>query len=191
MGGRAVKEFSMFEHALKAAGSGTLEDLGDVANISRTVFDAHPTIRFRTQAPCMEYLSLLIENALLLRTHRAGRIYVGFEKLSCMKPVADRYLRIADISEHVYAFGEADWTPPRHPNMKFVKIDSEMKLARELFVIADSPVLRMALVGIDEDGFDAQTHDERNFRAFKSHDPFIVSQLAKAAENLIDAAIGN
>ena len=38
----------------------------------------------------------MIENALLLR-NRSGRVYAGFEKLSYLQPVVDRYLR-ADVS---------------------------------------------------------------------------------------------
>ena len=30
-----------------------------------------------------------------------------------MEPVVDRYMRISDVSERVYVFGEPDWCPPR------------------------------------------------------------------------------
>lgn len=137
----------------------------------------------------MEYVSLLIETALLLRTNRRGRVYVGFEKFSRMECVIDRYLRIADVSERVYVFGEADWTPPRHPNIRLIPVGSDFKLACEWFVIVDSSTLRVALVGMDEDGSDAPVLEERNFRAFKTSDPVIVAQLAQAAEELIDTSL--
>lgn len=184
-----MKNFSMFEQALKIAKSSQIEDLGHVTYISRRDFDERETFCFRAQAPCLEYVSLLIENALLLRTNRAGRIYVGFEKLSCMEGVIDRYLRIADLSERVYVFGEPDWKPPRHPNMKLIAIGGEIKLAREWFVIADSTTLHGALVAVDEDGFDTPVLEERKFRAFKSSNPKIVAQLAAVAENLIDSSL--
>ena len=85
-------------------------------NISRSTFDERETFTFRSQPPCLEYVSLLIENALLLRQPE-GESPPVFEKLSRMETVIDRYLRLADLSEHVYVFGEADWKPPRHPNM--------------------------------------------------------------------------
>ena len=181
-----MKEFSMFEFALKAAKGFQLEDLGNLAIVSRKNFDERQTFRFRAQVPCLEYVSLLIENALLLRTNREGRVYAGFEKLSRMEYVADRFLRIADVSERVFAFGEPDWTPPRHPNMGIVSLKPETKLAREWFVIAYSQKFSAALVAIDEDGFDTPSLDERNFRSFKSTDPRLVAQLAAAAEDLID-----
>jgi DICT domain-containing protein len=176
----------MFEFALQAAAGSPLEDLGNVAIVSRKTFDECPTFGFRAKVPCLEYVSLLIENALLLRTHREGRVYVGFEKLSRMEYVADRFLRISDVSERVYVFGVSDWKPPRHPNMGVVKLKPGAKLAREWFVIAHSNKYNAALVAVDEDGFDTPVLDERNFRSFKSTDPAIVARLADAAEDLID-----
>ena len=185
-----MKEFSMFEHALKAAGDlASTEDFGLIPAISRKDFDEHTTFRFRSQVPGLEYVSLLIENALLLRSNRAGRVYAGFEKLSRMEAVVDRYLRIADLSERVYVFGEPDWKPPRHPNMRLISVAADSRLAREWFVIVDSPVLRVALVAVDEDGFDAPVLEARHFRAFKSSDPAVVARLAAAAEDLIEASL--
>lgn len=183
-----MKDFSMFGHTLKIAGK-TVEDIGDVAHISRRDFDERVTFRFRAQVPSMEYVSLLIENGLLLRAHRGGRVYAGFERLSRMEPVVDRYMRIADLSERVYVFGEGDWTPPRHPNMKIVKLASGVKLAREWFVIADSPTMQVALVGTDEEGFEVPIFEARYFRACKTSDPAHIKELAAAAERLIDAAL--
>ena len=61
-----------------------------VAGLSRQTFDELTMFRFRTQPPCFEYLSLLIETAILLHTHRGGRIYAGFERLSRMEPIIAR-----------------------------------------------------------------------------------------------------
>ena len=183
-----MKDFSIFEQALKVSDPRT-EDLGQISTISRRDFDERESFLFRTRAPGVEYACLMIENALLLRTNRAGRIYAGFEKLSCMQPIADRYLRIADVSESVYIFGEPDWKPPPHPNIRFVNLSSAFKLAREWFLIADSSTLRVALVARDEDGFNLTALDERNFSAVKTSNPGAVAQLALAAEGLIDWSI--
>jgi hypothetical protein len=183
-----MKEFSMFDHALASAGK-TVEDLGAVTHVSRRDFDERTTFRFRAQVPCLEYISLLIENAILLRTHRGGRLYAGFEKLSRMEGVVDRYMRLADISERVYIFGEPDWKPPRHPNMRVIELGGAHRLAREWFVVADSPALRVALVGFSEEGFTRPVLEERTFTALKTHDPALVSHLASAAESLIDDSL--
>ena len=70
----------MFDEAVASAGE-QVEDLGTVTHISRRDFDERASFRFRAQVPALEYISLLIENAILLRTHRGGRLYVGFERL--------------------------------------------------------------------------------------------------------------
>ena len=179
----------MYECALAAARPCGAEDLGDVALVSRREFGERATFLFRARVPCLEYVSLLIENAVLLRANRAGRVYAGFEKLSRMEAVADRYLRIADLSERVYVFGEPDWKPPRHPHLKVIHTPPGSKLAREWVVIADSPSLRAALVARDEDGFDVPSLDARYFRAVKTSDPAIVSRLASHAEDLVDSLL--
>ncbi len=178
----------MFDQALAFAGE-KVEDLGTVTHVSRRDFDERATFRFRAQAPALEYLSLLIENAVLLRTHRGGRLYAGFEKLSRMEPVVDRYMRISDVSERVYVFGEPDWKPPRHPNMRVLECAPDAGLAREWVVIADSPTLQVALVGVDEDGARVPVFEERRFRAFKSSAPAHVKQLAAAADRLVNSAL--
>jgi DICT domain-containing protein len=183
-----MREFSMYECALEAAGRGA-EDFGAVAHVSRREFAERPTFAFRAPAPALEYLSLLIENALLLRTHRGGRVYAGFGKLSRMEPVVDRYMRIADLSERVYVFGAADWQPPRHPNLRVVPLPAAARLAREWFVVADSPALRVCLAAVDEDGSDAPALERRTFRALKSDDPAIVRRLAEAAEAIVDESL--
>ena len=181
----------MFDQALAFAGE-TVEDLGTVTHVSRRDFDERATFRFRAQVPALEYLSLLIENAVLLRTHRGGRLYAGFERLSRMEPVVDRYMRISDVSERVYVFGEPDWKPPRHPNMRVIEVNGAARLAREWFVIADSPPLCVALVGLDEEGLGARpVLEERTFAALKTHDPAVVRRLASAAESLVDDTLSH
>jgi DICT domain-containing protein len=186
----AVKTFSLFEEALKIAQSSNKEDLTEVTYISRRDFDERETFTFETSAPCLEYVSLLIENAVLLRTHRAGRVYAGFERLSRMEGIVDRYLRIADVSERVYVFGEADWKPPRHPNMRVIALPRDSPLAREWFVIANSPALRVAFIAFDEEVAGAQAMFEaRKFRALKTSNPAIVERLSVMAEELVDLSL--
>lgn len=179
----------MFEHALAANGDAQIDDLGRVAYISRRDFDERAAFTFRAQVPCLEYVSLLIENQLLLRAARTGRIYAGFEKLSRLEPIIDRYLRIADLSERVYVFGENDWLPPRHPNMQPIQLESETRMAREWFVIVESPGARLALIATDETGWDAPVLEDRMFRALVTRDAELIANLATRAEEFIDDAL--
>ena len=184
-----MKTVSLFAEALKLAQSFHVEALNQVSFVSRRDFEERETFTFETSAPCLEYVSLLIENAVLLRTHRAGRVYSGFEKLSHMETLVERYLRIADVSERVYVFGEADWQPPRHPNMRVIALPHDSRLTREWFVIANSPALRVAILALDEDNQSALTFEARKLRALKTSNPEIITRLSDIAEELVDLSL--
>jgi hypothetical protein len=184
-----MRDFSMFDQAYKIAQAAGMQDLGFVPNVSRRDFDERQTFAFGAPSPVIEYLSLLIENMLLLRTNRAGRVYAGFGRLSRLEPVIERYLRIADVSERVYIFGEADWRAPRHPNVKPIEMMAAEYPSREWFVIADSSDLRVALVAQAEEDFDAHGLEAQSLRAIKSSDPAVITQLAAFAEGLIDTSL--
>ena len=184
-----MKDFSLFKKAQEFSRTNHAQDLGNISNISRRIFDERETFTFRTNAACIEYACLLIENAVLLKTNRAGRIYAGFEKFSFLNPIVDRYLRIADLSESLFIFGENDWRPPRHPNIRVIPLSPEFVLAREAFLIVESPAIQIALVARDEDGFDGVSPDRRNFTAVKTEDADSVTRLARAAEGVIDWSI--
>src|SRR5262245_39733789 len=128
----------------------------------------------------------MIENAILLRTNRSGRVYAGVEKLSALQPIIDRYMRIADVSETVYLFGEDDWRPPRHPNIRLITLKDDFRLAREWFVIADSSSLSCALIAFDEAKLDLGTSEQARYWAIKSSNPEVVHALSKSVEGVID-----
>lgn len=180
-----MKNFSLFEQTLKVAGP-PKTDLGAVSHISRRLFHEHESFLFRCKAPCFEYACLLIENGLLLKTNRAARIYAGFEELSLMQGVIDRYLRIADVSACVYVFGENDWQPPRHPNLRLISLTPDFRLAQECFLIAASPTMSTGLVAFDEDRFKQTPWEEHNLTAFKTSDARVVQQVASRIEGLIN-----
>jgi len=182
---RTVKEFSIFEYALDYPAS-QADDLGQVANLARKEFDEHESFICRTTTACVEYACLMIENAVLLRTNRAGRVYAGFEKLSQLQPIVDRYLRIADVSEYVYLFGQDDWSPPRHPNIRVITLNGDFRLAREWFVITQSPTLRTAFLAFDEAGKDTTMPEQIRYWAIKTSNPSTVNGLVNAVEGVID-----
>jgi DICT domain-containing protein len=181
-----VKTFSIFEYALQLSEIEDANNFRRLIGISRRDFDERQSFVCYTTSASIEYAFLMIENAVLLRTNRAGRVYAGLERLSSFRPIIDRYLRIADVSETVYLFGEADWQPRRHPNIRLVKLDPEFRLAHELFVIAQSSTHNTAFI--------AQNVTERGstaarlirYRALKTSDAAVVGKLTRAVEGLID-----
>src|SRR5215510_15146821 len=147
----SVKNFSVFECALAYSGA-RLDNLGQLASIARKEFVERESFICRTTTASVEYGCLMIENDLLLRTNRGGRVYAGFGKLSQLQPIIDRYTRIADVSEYVYLFGQLDWQPPRHPNIRVISVQPDFQLAREWFLITSSSTLTTAFVAVDEAG---------------------------------------
>jgi hypothetical protein len=180
-----VKNFSIFEQALKFSGVEQTENLGEMASLARRDFAERESFICHTTTATVEYACLLIENAVLLRTNRAGRVYAGVEKLSSLQPIIDRYMRIADVSETVYLFGQDDWRPPRHPNIRLVTLNHDFRLAREWFVIAQSPSLNAAFVAFDETGPDSLPEQIR-YWALKSSNALVVRGLANAVDGVID-----
>jgi DICT domain-containing protein len=180
-----VKSFSIFEQALKSSRVENVENLGEIASLSRRDFLTRESFICHTTTASVEYASLLIENAILLRTNRAGRVYAGVEKLSALQPIIDRYMRIADVSECVYLFGQDDWRPPRHPNIRLIGLNHDFRLAREWFVITHSKTMNSAVVAFDEIGAEAVPEQIR-YWALKTSNPNLVGSLANAVEGMID-----
>lgn len=180
-----MKNFSIFEQALKYSGVEETENLGEIASIARRDFIERESFICHTTTASVEYACLMIENAVLLRTNRAGRVYAGVERLSTLQPIIDRYMRIADISESVYLFGEDDWRPPRHPNIRLIPLRNDFRLARELFVIADSTSLSCAVVAFDEAAGNT-TPEQMRYWAIKSSNPAVVHALSTSVEGVID-----
>lgn len=181
-----MKSFSIFEQALKFSGVEETENLGEIASLSRRDFIERESFICHTTTASVEYACLLIENAVLLRTNRAGRVYAGVEKLSALQPIIDRYMRIADISESVYLFGEDDWRPPRHPNIRLISLNNDFRLAREWFVIAHSSSLNCAVVAFDEYGPNLEMPEQVRYWVFKTSNRDVVHALSMSVEGVID-----
>jgi DICT domain-containing protein len=112
-------------------------------------------------------------------------VYAGVEKLSALQPIIDRYMRIADVSESVFLFGQDDWRPPRHPNIRLITLNPDFRMAREWFVITHSKSMSCALVAYDETGGNTLPEEIR-YWALKTSNPNLVISLANAVEGVID-----
>ena len=177
-----MKTFSIFEQALNFSG---VENLGEVASLARRDFVERESFICHTTTASVEYGCLMIENAILLRTNRSGRVYAGVEKLSALQPIIDRYMRIADLSESVFLFGQDDWRPPRHPNIRLITLNPDFRLAHEWFVITHSKSMSCAIVALDEVRKETLPEEIR-YWVLKTSNPSLVTSLANAVEGVID-----
>ena len=180
-----MKNFSIFEQALNFSDAASIENLGEIASLTRRDFFGRESFMCHTTTASVEYGCLIIENAILLRTNRSGRVYAGVEKFSALQPIIDRYMRIADVSESVFLFGQDDWRPPRHPNIRLITLEKDFRLAREWFVITHSKSLSFGLVAFDEAGPEA-TPEQIRYWALKTSNARLVGSLSTAVEGVID-----
>jgi DICT domain-containing protein len=180
-----VRNFSIFEQALRFSGAQDVENIGEITSLSRRDFLERESFICHTTTASVEYASLMIENAIVLRTNRSGRVYAGVEKFSALQPIIDRYMRIADVSECVYLFGQDDWKPPRHPNIRLITLENDFRLTREWFVITHSKSLSYAVVAFDESGPDTLPEQIR-YWALKTSNPNLIMKLANEVEGVID-----
>lgn len=181
-----MKQFSIFERALKFSTLEQGQKPGQVANLMRRDFEGRESFACYMTSASVEYACLMIENALLLKANRGGRVYAGFEKLSSLRPIMECYLRIADLSEAVYLFGVDDWQPRRHPNIRLVSLAPDFCLAHEFFLITESSSMKTAFVARNEETI---AKGQSVYEAFKSSDARIVTNLANAIEGVIDWAL--
>jgi DICT domain-containing protein len=180
-----VRNFSIFEQALRFSGAQDVENIGEITSLSRRDFLERESFICHTTTASVEDASLMIENAIVLRTNRSGRVYAGVEKFSALQPIIDRYMRIADVSECVYLFGQDDWKPPRHPNIRLITLENDFRLTREWFVITHSKSLSYAVVAFDESGPDTLPEQIR-YWALKTSNPNLIMKLANEVEGVID-----
>lgn len=180
-----MRNFSIFERALRFSGGQDVENIGEIASLARRNFLERESFICHTTTASVEYGCLMIENAILLRTNRSGRVYAGVERFSSLQPIIDRYMRIADVSESVYLFGQDDWKPPRHPNIRLITLQPDFRLTREWFVITHSKSLSCGLVAFDEVGSDRMPEQIR-YWALKTSNTQFVAELANAVEGVID-----
>ena len=186
-----LDNFSIFEQALQISAPELTENLGQLVLISRRDFNERESFLCRTTTSSLEYACLMIENALLLRTNRNGRVYAGFERLSYFQPIMDRYSRIADISDSVYLFGQDDWRPPRHPNIRLMRLDPDARLAKESFLITQSSTFDCALIAFEPPEAESvlRLGQSLNYWLLKTSNCEVVGQLSNALEHLIDVTL--
>jgi hypothetical protein len=89
------------------------------------------------------------------------------------------------VSEAVFLFGQDDWRPPRHPNIRLITLNQDFRLAREWFVITHSKSLSCAVVAYDEGGPDTLP-DQIRYWLLKTSNSNLVGCLANAVEGVID-----
>lgn len=130
---------------------------------------------------CRVVERLVIANALTAEA-RDAIVHAGFERLSRIAPVLDRYRSIGASARSLHVYGEPDAAPSAE-GMSTVAFRGG-PLASEWFLIVDSARFRTVLAAKDLDGFESgRPMRARRFSALACHHPKVVADVRPALEN--------
>ncbi len=156
-------------------------DLSVYARLERTPTERMVSNHRRT----MLIASYEIENALIIDKVRA-RVFAGFQRMSHFLPQVKRYRLLAPNAESVYVFGVMDAEPPSIRNVHYVPLAESDQLAREWFVLADSPDYYSLLTTEETSKADTPA-DERIFWGVWSYDDDMITDIQEWLTNLVGA----
>jgi DICT domain-containing protein len=133
----------------------------------------------------MSIISYEIENVVIV-DHVKSRIFAGFQFMSRFLRQAKRYEKLAQSAESVYVFGVMDTQPPPIPNIRYIPLKATDQLAKEWFLVSDSPDYFSALA--TEELSSIQDPDEKRvFQGVWAFDEDIVTILQEWLTSLVDA----
>jgi len=110
-------------------------------------------------------------------------VFAGFERLSRIKGVVPRFVRIAKAASALRLFGEDDFDPGI---VEAQTVDvSGSPLAREWFLLVHAPRFKTLLCARDLDGFDTGTPTrDRRFEGMKTHHPRLIETIREQLQEL-------
>ncbi|NJK81863.1 MAG: hypothetical protein HC914_19180, partial [Chloroflexaceae bacterium] len=141
---------------------------------------------FVNSVPLMNVISHEIEDVVMNNGLKVD-FYAGFQHFSRFARQVKRYTRLANVCRRVYVWGIADVTPPAIPGVEYLPLTEDMSLAREWFVVVDSPTFFTSLMTQEQTwGVDVPP-GQRRFEGIWTYDSDIVSR----AHLLISQLLGH
>jgi DICT domain-containing protein len=138
---------------------------------------------FLNDRQAMLMISYEIERSLL---KARARVFAGFQRMSRFLPMQERYRKLAEYSETVYVFGVMDVTPPRIANVRYIALNEGDQLAREWFLVVDSPQYYSALATEEVTAL-GLPDDQRKFVGVWSFDEELVTILQEWLSSAVGA----
>lgn len=132
---------------------------------------------FVNTIPIMRAISHEIED-IVLQNKLYVDLFAGFQRFSLFAIQAKRYRQLAQVCRTIYVWGIPDVDPPHIPNVKYVSLSPDMEIAREWFLVVDSPEFFTALIA-EEKTYDLDIpKEERLFEGIWTYNPERVGQAA-------------
>ena len=132
----------------------------------------------RHRKPALVVMCRAVEEA-VLRQGSAPLIFVGFQHARYFRAAATRYAQMAEHAAFLALYGQE----ATHPTAAVRALGADDPLAREWFVIVDSPTLKTLLVYRETDVAPGKAEDVREFDGVWTFEP----QVVEAASMLLVA----
>lgn len=181
-----MKQFSLVRQVSEACQRAGVEArwAGDVAMVGSE--GGLSASNFQTGVAAMHVWCRSVERLLVDLAPRELRIHAGFERLSRIKRIEDRYRALASRADALYLYGQPDYTP-RIAGAKEVALGEE-PLALEWFLVVKARGFGAVVAAEDLDGFgNGRSLSQRRFRGLVTHHPAVVTATIQALDEHLAA----
>ncbi len=145
-------------------------------SLFRSIASQYKDLRGINTVAMMNTISRLIENQ-IIDNQLPVNFYAGFERFSSFPDQLRRYSRLGAVCRRVYVFGVPDIRPPSIPGIEFIELSPSSPLAREWFLLVDTPDFWTTLLTQEADGRD-ETTGGRRFDGMWSFDEQVVDRVS-------------
>ena len=151
-----------------------------------SIENQYKSLRRVNSVPVMNLISHEIEDQMI--THQITTdFFAGFQRFSHFPEQLRRYSRLGAICRRVYIFGVPDCEPPDISGLEFIELAPASALAREWFLLVNTPTFWATLVAREVDGQDPITKGRR-FDAIWSYDVEVVERVALLVSQVMEKA---
>lgn len=145
-------------------------------SLFRSIAGQFNDLRAVNSVPMMNAVSSLIEEQVTAH-HVPADFFAGFQRFSNFPDQMRRYARLAANCRRVYVIGVPDVKPQPIPGVTYIPIELSSPLAREWFVVVNTPQFWTALLTQEVEGRDADTGGRR-FDGIWSYDQRVVERAS-------------
>ncbi|MBX0328282.1 GAF domain-containing protein [Oscillochloris sp. ZM17-4] len=155
-------------------------------SLFRSIANQYKDLRGVNTVSMMNSISRLIENQ-IIDNQLPVNFYAGFERFSYFPSQLRRYSRLGAVCRRVYVFGVPDVRPPSIPGIEFLEISPSSPLAREWFLLVDTPDFWTTLLTQEVEGRDAITGGRR-FDGIWSFDEQVVDRVSLLMSQVLETS---
>ena len=130
---------------------------------------------FVNSVPLMNVISHEIEDVVFENELKVD-FFAGFQRFSYFTRQIKRYTRLASVCRRVYVWGVPDIDPPAIPGVEYMPLTPDMDLAREWFLVVDTPTFFTALLTQEVTYGQDLPKGYRRFEGIWTYDSEIVSR---------------